>query len=69
MAIFREKQIKAGPRKKKLDLIKSINPEWKDLYEEYFGNVIASPARGEAISQLKEIASGRERPRDDTKID
>ena len=28
----REKQIKAGSRKKKIDLINSINPEWKDLY-------------------------------------
>lgn len=37
-AIFREKQIKAGSRKKKLDLINSMNPEWKDLFEEYFGN-------------------------------
>jgi putative endonuclease len=36
-AIFREKQIKAGSRKKKLELINSINPEWKDLFEEYFG--------------------------------
>lgn len=36
-AIAREKQIKAGSRKKKIDLIESINPEWKDLYEEYFG--------------------------------
>jgi len=35
-AIFREKQIKAGSRKKKIDLIKSINPDWKDLYEEHF---------------------------------
>ena len=35
-AIFREKQIKAGSRKRKIDLIKSINPEWKDLYEEHF---------------------------------
>jgi putative endonuclease len=35
-AIFREKQIKAGSRKKKLDLINSINPQWKDLFEEYF---------------------------------
>ena len=34
MAIFREKQIKAGSRKKKLDLINSMNPEWKDLFEE-----------------------------------
>ncbi|MGU3376058.1 GIY-YIG nuclease family protein [Chryseobacterium sp. M5A1_1a] len=30
-AIFREKQIKAGSRQKKLDLINSINPDWKDL--------------------------------------
>ena len=33
-AIAREKQIKAGSRMKKLDLINSMNPEWKDLYEE-----------------------------------
>mgnify|MGYP001791620797 CR=1 FL=1 len=30
-AIRREKQIKAGSRKKKLDLINGINPEWADL--------------------------------------
>lgn len=30
-AIGREKQIKAGSRQKKLDLINSINPDWKDL--------------------------------------
>ena len=35
-AIFREKQIKAGSRKKKIDLINGINPEWKDLFETYF---------------------------------
>ncbi|MBL7158828.1 MAG: GIY-YIG nuclease family protein [Candidatus Omnitrophica bacterium] len=33
-AIAREKQIKAGSRKKKIDLIKSINPAFKDLYPE-----------------------------------
>ena len=33
-AISREKQIKAGSRKRKLALIESINPEWRDLYEE-----------------------------------
>jgi putative endonuclease len=33
-AIVREKQIKAGSRKKKLDLINAFNPEWKDLYNE-----------------------------------
>ncbi|WP_297098715.1 GIY-YIG nuclease family protein [uncultured Draconibacterium sp.] len=30
-AITREKQIKAGSRQKKIDLINSRNPEWKDL--------------------------------------
>lgn len=32
-AITREKQIKAGSRKKKNDLINSINPDWIDLYD------------------------------------
>jgi len=32
-AILREKQIKAGPRTKKVKLIMGINPEWKDLYD------------------------------------
>jgi len=31
-AITREKQLKAGSRVKKLHLIESINPEWRDLY-------------------------------------
>ena len=31
-AIAREKQIKAGSRKKKIALIESVNPEWRDLY-------------------------------------
>lgn len=33
-AIAREKQIKAGSRKKKIDLINSINPEWRDLWDD-----------------------------------
>ncbi len=33
-AIEREKQIKAGSRKKKLALIETQNPGWQDLYEE-----------------------------------
>jgi len=32
-AIAREKQIKAGSRQKKLDLINTFNPPWKDLFE------------------------------------
>ena len=33
-AIAREKQIKAGSRKKKLGLIEEMNPRWRDLYDE-----------------------------------
>jgi putative endonuclease len=33
-AISREKQIKAGSRKKKIELVNSMNPEWKDLFDE-----------------------------------
>ena len=35
-AIEREKQIKSGTRKRKLDLIESMNPEWIDLYDTLF---------------------------------
>ena len=33
-AILREKQIKAGSRQKKIDLVNSINRKWLNLYEE-----------------------------------
>ena len=33
-AIAREKQLKAGSRKKKEELITSLNPMWKNLYDE-----------------------------------
>jgi putative endonuclease len=32
-AILREKQIKAGSRKKKIEMIKGMNPEFEDLYD------------------------------------
>jgi len=32
LAILREKQLKGGSRKRKLDAIQSLNPEWADLY-------------------------------------
>ncbi len=35
-AIRREKQIKAGSRQKKIALVNSINPDWNDLFNEYF---------------------------------
>lgn len=36
-AIAVEKRIKGGSRKKKIELINSMNPEWKDLYQEING--------------------------------
>jgi putative endonuclease len=33
-AIAREKQIKSGSRRKKIQLIESMNPTWQDLYED-----------------------------------
>jgi putative endonuclease len=33
-AILREKQIKGGSRIKKIRLVETLNPHWKDLYEE-----------------------------------
>ncbi len=44
-SVAREKQIKGGSRKKKLELINSINPEWKDLFEEYFGDSVTATER------------------------
>ena len=36
-AILREKQIKSGSRKRKLGLIETMNPGWRDLYEDMLG--------------------------------
>jgi putative endonuclease len=33
-AIIREKQIKAGSRRKKIELVNGFNPEWRELYDE-----------------------------------
>ena len=46
-AIAREKQIKAGSRQKKIDLINAFNPEWRDLYDALYlvSFVIASVAK------------------------
>lgn len=35
-AIAREREIKSWRRSKKIDLIKSMNPQWKDLAEGWF---------------------------------
>ncbi|MCQ1529098.1 GIY-YIG nuclease family protein [Lutispora saccharofermentans] len=36
VAIAREKQIKGWTRLKKIELIESMNPEWKDLSEDFW---------------------------------
>jgi len=33
-AILREKQLKAGSRKRKIALIEAMNAQWRDLYAE-----------------------------------
>jgi putative endonuclease len=48
-AFDREKQIKAGSRKKKIQLIESINPEWKDLFKNL------SPNSGKELIKLKKF--------------
>ncbi len=35
-ALTREKQLKKWRREKKVNLIESMNPTWKDLYSELF---------------------------------
>jgi putative endonuclease len=34
-AIQREKNIKKWPRRWKIDLIRSMNPDWRDLYADF----------------------------------
>ena len=41
-AFKRERQLKAGNRKRKEDLINSLNPEWKDLSEYLFDRELDS---------------------------
>ena len=46
-AFLREKQIKGGSRKKKFELIKKINPDWRDLFEQL------DSQKGEELIKLK----------------
>ena len=39
-AITREKQIKGWTRNKKVALIEEMNPNWKDLSEEWYGETL-----------------------------
>ena len=44
-AITREKQIKGWLRRKKVALIESLNPQWKDLSEAWYGSLTRDPSR------------------------
>jgi putative endonuclease len=48
-AFAREKQVKAGSRIKKIQLIERINPEWKDLFEQLHSH------SGEELIRIKKF--------------
>ena len=48
-AFEREKQIKSGSRKRKIELIARLNPEWKDLSE------LLKPNQGEELIRIKKL--------------
>jgi len=58
-AIQREKQIKGWNRSKKVTLIEALNPRWKDLSEEWFGEArdglspFGEPPRSRGDSSLR----------------
>lgn len=47
LAIEREKQIKAGSRRRKIELIESFNPEWRDLYDSIWDCFVAFAPRND----------------------
>ena len=61
-AINREKQIKGWLRRKKIALIESMNPQWIDLSEEWFGDVTLSETKG-----LKEFGDSSPSAQNDIK--
>ena len=48
-AFLREKQIKAGSRKRKVELAEAMNPEWKDLFE------LLKNYQGEELIRIKKL--------------
>jgi len=57
-AIPREKQIKGGSRQRKIDLINSKNPEWKDLYDEFLCNATSSLRRATVTKAISHTRMG-----------
>ena len=52
-AIAREKQIKGWPRARKVELIKSVHPEWKDLAADWMK--AATSARGVILRRTDKV--------------
>jgi len=52
VAIAREKELKGWVRRKKTALINTINPEWKDLAEEWYDNPVI-------LSETKNLGEGK----------
>jgi len=57
-AIAREKQIKGWLRRKKIALIESVNPQWKDLSKGWFRDVTLSDSEGSQILRLAQNDRG-----------
>ncbi len=57
-AIAREKQLKGWRRAKKEALIRSVNPEWKDLSEGWFENTRSFDSRVQRQDVLAQDDSG-----------
>lgn len=55
-AILREKQIKNGSRQKKIDLINTMNKEWRDIYEELWDCFVADAPRNDITKTFSVIA-------------
>jgi putative endonuclease len=53
-AIRREKQIKGWLRSKKVNLIESLNPEWRDLGEDLLGNCHSEQREESLVGKLRD---------------
>ena len=69
-AIAREKQIKGWLRSKKIALIDSMNPKWKDLSEEWdMSNQAVEPPSGHVIlSDSAASPKGEESPKEEESL-
>ncbi len=57
-AINREKQIKGWVRARKVALVESVNRDWKDLSDEWWGRRMPSTGQGKRSEQDPSLRSG-----------